>query len=270
MINLKYIIYIILGLIQGITEPLPVSSSGHLSLFMNIFNIGKIDTSFLIISNFASFLAILFIFRKDIIKLIKDFLFYILKKDNKIYKPSFKYVMCIIIATIPISISGLLFKSKLENLTNPKILAISFMLTAVFLFVVKNIKGVKKDNDITYKDALFIGFIEMFTIIPGLSRSGTVLVACLLRNLKKETALKFTFMLYFPVSIASFILEVFLLFNNGISRFLIFPYLIGFLVTTITTYYSYLWLSKIVKDGKLIKFSIYTLLLAIFIFIYFR
>ena len=144
------------------------------------------------------------------------------------------------------------------------------MLTAVFLFVVKNIKGVKKDNDITYKDALFIGFIEMFTIIPGLSRSGTVLVACLLRNLKKETALKFTFMLYFPVSIASFILEVFLLFNNGISRFLIFPYLIGFLVTTITTYYSYLWLSKIVKDGKLIKFSIYTLLLAIFIFIYFR
>ena len=82
--------YALLGLLQGVTEPIPVSSSGHLRLFLEIFKIKSTDLNFEIIVNFGSLLAILFIFRKDIIKLIKNFFNYLLKKDKK-YLPDFKY-----------------------------------------------------------------------------------------------------------------------------------------------------------------------------------
>ena len=110
----------------------------------------------------------------------------------------------------------------------------------------------------------------MITIMPGISRSGTVLVACLLCKLKRETALKYTFMLYFPVSIGAMILGIkdILLIPN--LNQLITPYVLGMISATIVTYFSFEWLSNIVKKGKLIYFAIYCLFLAAFVFIYFR
>ena len=108
----------------------------------------------------------------------------------------------------------------------------------------------------------------MITIIPGISRSGTVLVACLLCKIKKEDALKYTFMLYFPVSIGTIILKLPDLLT--ISNELLLPYLFGMMSSLIITYLSYKWLSNIVKNNKLWKFSIYCICLAIFIFVYFR
>lgn len=269
---IKYIIYGILGFIQGFTEPLPISSSGHLMLFNYVFNVDFLsDGNFLIISNFASFLAILFIFRKDIKLLIKSFFTYIFqKKKRKNLASNFKYCLLIIIGTIPVGISGLIFKDIVTKDVSPKFLGIAFLITSLSLFIVRNIKGKKNDEDITYKDAILIGLLEAITICPGISRSGTVLVGCLLCGLNKPTALKFTFMLYFPVSVASMGLETFELLKIPSLNELIPVYGVGFLVAGIVTLLSYNWLSKLVKNGKLWKFSIYTLLLAIFIFIYFR
>lgn len=158
------------------------------------------DLNFEIICNFGSFLAILFIFRKDVIKLIKDFFTYVFNKDSRDKtKYGFKYALYIIISTIPVGLSGLFLKDFIEEkLTRVKILGFAFLLTALALFIVRNIKGEKDDKDITLKDAIIIGLFQMITIMPGISRSGTVLVACLLCKLKRETALKYTFMLYFP------------------------------------------------------------------------
>lgn len=269
---IKYIIYGILGFIQGFTEPLPISSSGHLMLFNYVFNVDFLsDGNFLIISNFASFLAILFIFRKDIKLLIKSFFTYTFqKKKRKTLASNFKYCLLIIIGTIPVGISGLIFKDVVTKDVSPKFLGIAFLITSLSLFIVRNIKGKKNDEDITYKDAILIGLLEAITICPGISRSGTVLVGCLLCGLSRPTALKFTFMLYFPVSVASMGLEIFELLKIPNLNELIPVYGIGFLVAGIVTLLSYNWLSKLVKKGKLWKFSIYTLLLAIFIFIYFR
>ena len=132
------------------------------------------------------------------------------------------------------------------------------------------IKGEKGDYDITLKDAIIIGLFQMVTIIPGISRSGTVLVACLLCHLKRDTALKYTFILYFPVSVATMILGVKDLANTAELSTLLIPYLVGMIAAGLVTYVSYKWLSNWVKQGKLWKFSIYCLLLALFIFIYFR
>lgn len=265
--------YIIIAIIQGLTEPLPISSSGHMFLFKKLFNTNMFnDLNFEIICNFGSFLAILFIFRKDVYKLLKDFFTYIFNKEKRSEtKANFKYCLYIIISTIPVGICGLLFKDIIETkLTNIKLLGFAFLFTSLFLFIVRNIKGNKEDHDITIKDALLIGLFQMITILPGISRSGTVLVACLLCKLKRETALKYTFILYFPVSIAAMILGVKDLITSPNVSSLLLPYSLGLIIAMIITYFSYDWLSKTVKKGKLIYFSIYCILLSLFIFIYFR
>ncbi len=269
---MNIITYIILGIIQGITEPIPVSSSGHIFLFKNIFNTNIFNTlNFEIISNFGSFIAIFIIFWKDIKELIVAFFSYIFKKDTrKKYETKFRYALFVILSTIPVGITGFLFKDKLESLYSLKGLAIAFLITALALFIVRNIKGTKDDADIKLKDALLIGLFQAVTIIPGISRSGTVLVACLLCNLKRDTALKYTFMLYFPVSVGTLILGVSDLANTNELASMLVPYLAGMIAAGIVTFFSYKWLSNLVKNGKLWKFSIYCVILALFIFIYFR
>ena len=109
--------------------------------------------------------------------------------------------MLIILGSIPIGIVGLLFKDEIETaLSNIKIVGIAFLVTALFLFLVRNIKGEKKDKDLNWKDALIIGLVQVIAVIPGISRSGSTLIAALFRNLKRESAFKYSFMLYIPVS----------------------------------------------------------------------
>ncbi len=270
---MKILIYIILGILQGFTEPLPISSSGHLFLFKSIFNTDLAsDLNLEIFTNFGSFIAIFIIFFPDIVRLIKSFFSYIFNKDkrNK-FQSDFKYCLLIIIGSIPVAIAGVLFKETLENiLNNIKILGFTFLITALSLLIVKNKEGNKKDQDITYLDAIIIGIFQMIALCPGISRSGFVLVACLLRGLKRDTALKYTFMLYFPVSIASMGMGILDLLKTNVSNTLLISYLMASICAGIVTYFSYKWLSSLVKKGKLWKFSIYCLILAIFIFIYFR
>lgn len=265
--------YILLGILQGFTEPLPISSSGHLVLAKNLFNTNMInDVNFEIIVNFGSFIAIVLIFWQDIIRLIKSFFTYILKKEKRAsLHNDFHYCLLIIIGTIPVGLAGVLLKDKIDELSgNMTILGIAFIITAIMLFIVKNSKGKKEDNDITIKDAITIGLIQMIALMPGISRSGSVLVGCLLCGLSRKSSLKYTFMLYLPVSIASMLLGVKDLMETGISSSLLISYFLGGCAACVVTYYSYKWLSKIVQNGRLWKFSIYCFLLGIFILIYFR
>ena len=252
--------YIILAFIQGITEPLPISSSGHMLLFRSVFNVNMPnDLNFEIICNFGSFFAILLLFKNDILILIKN------------YKKYYKYLLCIVISTIPVCITGFLLKDFVEKIfNNIWFLAISFLITSISLFIVRNKNGIRNDSDITYKDALVIGLFQSITIIPGISRCGTVLVACLLCNMKKNTALKYTFMLYFPVSLASLTLGVSDLIKMSNYSMFLMPYLISMIVAGIITYLSYNWLTNWVKNSKLHYFAIYCLILFIFILYFFR
>ncbi len=270
---MNYLIYLILGIIQGFTEPLPISSSGHIFLFKNIFNTNMFnDLNFEIVANFGSFLAILFIFRKDIIDLISSFFTYLFNKEKRpVNKSKFKYCLYLIVSTIPVGIVGVIFKDLIEEkFSNLYFLGFAFLITALMLFLIRNKKGTKEDYDITLKDAIIIGLFQMITIMPGISRSGTVLVACLLVGMKRSTALKYTFILYFPISVATMLLGVSDLIVAHTLSTLFIPYLIGFTASLIVTYFTYKWLSKLVQNGKLWKFSIYCICLAIFIFIYFR
>ncbi len=263
--------YIILGIIQGITEPLPISSSGHIFIIKNLFKTNIFnDLNFEIFVNFASFLAILFIFRHDIIKLLKGFFKYLFNKDNN-YINEFKYCIMIIIGTIPVGIIGILLKDILEDFlySHTYIIGITFIITAFCLILVKNSNGKKGDFEITLKDAIIIGILQAVALIPGVSRSGIVLVGCLLCKLNREASLKYTFMLYFPVSIATMLLGVKDVIDTGISLNLLGYYIVGMIFALIFTYFTYGYLSKLVKNGKLWKFSIYLIIVGILVFIYF-
>ena len=265
--------YILLGIIQGITEPLPVSSSGHIYIFKNLFKTNTLfnDLNYEIFLNFASFIAIFIIFRKDIYKLVVGFFKYIFSKDRDKYFYEFKYCLMIIIGTIPVGILGLILKDPLEDLLfkNTYLVGLAFIFTGIILMLVKNKNGKKTDKNIVLKDAIIIGLLEAVALVPGISRSGTVLAGCLLCNLNRESSLKYTFMLYFPVSIATMLLGVKDVIETGINTSLMLYYFVGMLFALIVTYYTYKLLSDIVKKGNLWKFSIYLFIIGIIVFIYF-
>lgn len=264
--------YIILGIIQGITEPIPVSSSGHLFIFRKLFNTDILnDLNFEIFLNFASFLAIVIIFWNDLVRLIGGFFKYIFDKDNRDkYKNEFKYCWLIVIGSIPIGITGFLLKDEIESmLNNAWMVGITFFITAIALIIVNNIKGKKEDNDITIKDAVIIGLVQMLALFPGLSRSGMTLVGCLLCKLSRQSSLKYTFMLYLPVSVGTFILGVKDVIDVGISSNMLIYYIISMIFSGVFTLLTYKYFSEMVKKGKLWKFSIYLFIVSILVLIYF-
>lgn len=258
---MKLLMYLILGIIQGFTEPIPVSSSGHLVIFNSILNVDAInDLNFEIFVNFGSFIAIFYYYRKEIFDIIKDFFSYIKYKDKK-YKVNYNYAWLIVIATIPAGIVGLLFKSKIESLTSVKLVGISLLITALMLFLVKDLKGKKEKENMTIIDALVVGLFQVIALFPGISRSGSTLVGGMARNLDRTCAFKFSFMLYLPISIATMILSLkdILSFDKS----LIMPYTLGMVVATIVTYYSVQWFKNILEKGKIKYFVYYCLIVGL-------
>ncbi len=249
--------YLILGIIQGFTEPLPISSSGHLKIFKSIFNNYALnDMNFEIIVNFGSLLAILLLYKNEILKIIKDFFNYTITKEKK-YEVNFKYAWLIVIGTIPAAICGLFIKDFIEKYFSIKLVGIMLVITSILLFSIRDNKGYKDKEDIKISDSIKIGLIQIFALLPGISRSGSTVYASMKCNLKRETALNYSFMLYIPISIASFILGLSDLFNSNNFKYLFIPYIISMISAAIITYYSAKLFINIMKKGKLIYFSIY-------------
>ena len=260
---MKLLMYTILGIIQGFTEPIPVSSSGHLVLFNAIFNVEALkDLNFEIITNFGSLIAIVFFYRKEIINIIKDFFMY-LKTKKEEYKENYRYAWFIVIATIPAGIFGFLFKDVIENITSPKVVGISLLITAAMLFMVNDINGKRSKKNMNIKDAIIVGLFQVIALFPGISRSGSTLVGGMSRKLDRETAFKFSFMLYIPISIASMILGVKDVVGSGNLSTLFLPYTFGMIAACIVTYFSIKWFKKLLEKGKLIYFAYYCIIAGI-------
>jgi len=264
---IKILKYIFLGIVQGFTEPLPISSSGHVFILKELFNLGSSDLNFEIIVNFGSLLAILLIYKDDIIKLIKNFFLYFKTKTEET-ECDFKYCWLILIGSIPVGIVGLLFKNVIEEkLNNTKIIGIAFLITALFLFLVKNIKGRKNEKDMTFLDACIIGITQVIALFPGISRSGSTLIGGLFRDLDRSTALKYSFMLYIPVSLGTTLLGIKDLLEMKNIHDIILPYGLGFIASFIVSYFTLRWFMNVVRKGNLKYFSIYCLILGTLILI---
>lgn len=273
---IKLFEYIILGFLQGVTEPIPVSSSGHLLILKTILerfhSSLNIDYATLAtITNFGSLIAIIIIYWSDIVTLIKSFFTYIFdKKKRKYEKNNFNYCIKIILATIPAGVFGLVatklnLLDKLEE--NVKFIGFTLLITAIFLFIIRNFKGKKEKDEITIKDAIVIGLYQMVSVIPGISRSGATIVGGMFQNLKRSVAFNFSFIMYIPISIATSILGIKDLISLSITSATAILYVIAALVSLVFTYIFTKWFKKMVTDGKLIYFSIYCLVVGLLVII---
>ena len=138
----------------------------------------------------------------------------------------------------------------LEN--NIKFVGITLLITAIFLFAIRNIKGKKENNEISIKDALIIGVFQVFALLPGISRSGATIVGGMTRDLKRETAFDFSFLLYIPISIATGILGIKDLIKANLNTSTFILYIVATIISGIVTYFATKWFKDIVKKGKLI------------------
>lgn len=201
----------ILGLIQGIAEFLPISSSAHLIIFRDLLGIGSsmgadIALSFDIALHFGTLLAIGIYFFKDFIQMIRNGLTKGPKDEEG------KLLWFIIVATIPAAIAGVLFEDVIENMirSNYILIALALIVMGIIIYVFdKYMKQNKNFKKMNYLDALIIGVSQVFALIPGFSRSGTTIAAGRARGLNREDAAKFSFYLSAPVVLGAVILNVF-------------------------------------------------------------
>ncbi len=260
--------YIFLGLIQGITEPIPISSSGHLVLAQHFLGIETKKLTFELLVNAGSLIAVLIIYRNDIIRLTKNGIAYLITRDEKA-KPDFMFIVYLIIATIPAGVIGVLFNDMIsESLKGVRITAITLLITGAALFLIRNLRGRKQDGDLTIKDAIVVGLAQTVALIPGISRSGATIVAAMGMGMKPETALRFSFLMYIPVSLGGTLLSVTDMVNDPDLGTLFIPYLAAFIVSIIASYFALKWFMNIMAKGNLIYFSIYCFVVGILVLIF--
>lgn len=241
----------LLGIIQGLTEFLPVSSSGHLEIGHHLLGIkNQNNLLFAVVVHTATVLSTVVVFRKDLARLITGLFSFT-------WEPSTKYIAKLVVSSLPVIILGLFFKNTIENLFSGNLLLVGSMLmvTALLLFLTTFAK--KGQERISFFHAILIGFSQALAVIPGISRSGaTIATGLLLKNNKEETA-RFAFlMVLIPVLGAMGYDIVNGEFSVSIQTDLI-PLLIGFASAFIAGLIACKWMIRVVKKGKLIYFAIY-------------
>ncbi len=267
---------IILGLIQGLTEFIPISSTGHLTLagkFMNLISEAHPEqwTSFIAIIQLGTLISVLIYFWKDLINILSDFI-----KDNIVNRKSFssqslnsRLGWLIIIGTIPIVVIGLGFKDIIEgNLTkNLYVISASLIVLAIILLVAEKIANFKKEiENVTVSDSIMIGIAQAVALIPGSSRSGTTITAALFLGLKRDVAARFSFLLSVPAIFASGILQLYEALKI-INTDMMFNAIISTIVSAISGYWAIDFLIKFLKKSSTNLFIIYRIVLGAIIII---
>lgn len=245
---------LILGLLQGLTEFLPVSSSGHLEIGTAFFGLQEENLTFSIIVHGATFLSVIVVFRNDILNLITS-LFKFEWNDET------KFILLLIISAVPVGIAGILFKSQIESLFDGNILLVGSMLLITSLLLLLTNFAPNKKKDITIKSAIIIGIAQTFAVLPGISRSGATISTALYLGIDREKATRFSFlMVLIPIFGASFLEILELSSATEPSAIATSSLIIGAVAAFISGLIACSWMLKIVKRGKLVYFSAYTAL----------
>ncbi|WP_304133117.1 undecaprenyl-diphosphate phosphatase [Mesonia mobilis] len=248
---------LILGIIQGLTEFLPVSSSGHLELGKAILGDNSIPEEslmFTVVMHFATALSTIVIFRKDIWEILRGLLQFKWNEENQ-------FSLKIIISMIPAAIVGVLFEEQLEQLFGGSVLLVGFMLiiTALLLWLADKAKNTGKP--VSYSNAFVIGVAQAIALLPGISRSGSTISTSVLLGNDKTKAARFSFLMVVPLilgKIAKDLLDGELT-HTGNSTGLI----VGFIAAFISGLFACTWMISLVRKSKLSYFAIYCLIVGV-------
>lgn len=273
---MSYIEAIILGLVQGLGEFLPISSSGHLALLQNLFGIeGEQILFFAVMLHLGTLVSVFICYWKDICELVVE-LFVTIKdlctgKGLQLQeRPVRKLGVMIIVATIPTAVIGILFNDMFESFYGSFVaIGIGFLFTGIIMFLAERMGSAKKEiGEMGFGTAVLVGVMQGIAICPGVSRSGSTLVGGLATGLKREFAVRFAFLISIPSILGSVVLEVPDALEQGIDAALLGPIAAGMIVAAISGYAAIKGMIKLVSKGKLSYFSYYVWALGAFTVIY--
>ena len=265
---------ILLGAVQGLAEFLPISSSGHLAILQNLFHIEK-DTGMLfdVLLHIGTLTAIFVVFWKDIAKLILEFFGIVADFIRRFREPDLivlssayrRFVLLIIVSTIPTAILGFIGRDFVEYASSTLLIpGIGLIITSILLFVCDRIgdgrKGIKK---ITYLNAFEIGIAQGVATIPGISRSGATISACLMLGIKKETAVKYSFIMSIPAVLGAAVLELKDAAGASVTGGTVIAYITGMVVAAVVGYFAIRVMINVVRRKRYLYFSIYCLVIGL-------
>jgi undecaprenyl-diphosphatase len=239
----------ILGLIQGLTEFLPISSTGHLYLGRHAFGLNEAGLFLDTMLHIGTLIAVLFYYREELLRILRN--------------PFGKLTWLLVIGTIPAVIVGVAFSDFFEEISNTGVtVGWEFLVTGLFLWFSDNIKnGRKKMGDISYTDALVIGTFQAAAILPAISRSGLTIVGALIRKLDRETAAYFSFLLSIPAIAGGIVFQGIGMLEGTGPEISGLSLLIGAISSLVFGYIAVKWMINYLKRGSLKVFAVYVWLL---------
>ncbi|NCC17090.1 MAG: undecaprenyl-diphosphate phosphatase [Clostridia bacterium] len=243
---------IILGFVQGLTEFLPVSSSGHLVLFQNLFGIHEATQAFTILLHVATLIAVFIYYWRDIWALICH--------------PFQRTTLLLITGTIPTVLIALLFNDTFESIFGAgKFIGFNFILTGLILLYADTRKsGKKKIRNLSLFDSLVVGTLQGVAILPAVSRSGMTISASLARGMDRENAARYSFLLSIPAILGGMVLTIKDMITGEVvltEAIGTIPMIIGFITAAVSGYFAIRFMVNIIKNGKLKWFSVYVFIL---------
>ena len=262
---------LLLGVLQGFTEFLPISSSGHLIVAQALLGIKKSGISFEIFVHFGTLMSIFVMFRKDIGAMTVAFLKTIRNPKNIAASyhsdKQFNLFVVILIATLPAGVIGILFKESFEMMfITPNFVGYAFIMTGIILFSTKF--AISRSAELGIGNGLIIGFVQAFAIIPGISRAGSTIGVGMLRGINGEEAARFSFLLAIPAIGGATLLQVFDIFEYGLKDMSLTVAGAGIISSFLTGIFAIRILMGIMKRGKLHYFSWYCIILGVVTILY--
>lgn len=273
---------ILMGIIQGITEFLPVSSSGHLAIFKELFHV-DLQTGILfdVMLHIGTLIAVFIVYFKDIKKLVIESFALIydcilnlkilisnkIHKDNEAYRPLVrnayrKFVLLVIFSTIPTAIIGYAAKDLIEAVSKILIVpGICLIITGILLFIAdKYNEGTKTPKQVSYNNAFIIGICQGIATLPGISRSGTTITACLVSGFDKKFAVKYSFIMSIPAILGAAVLELKDITTMNVTSSELINYFVGTVVAAVVGYVCIKTMLVVVRKKKFKIFAVYCLL----------
>ncbi|MBO8158553.1 undecaprenyl-diphosphatase UppP [Thermosyntropha sp.] len=245
----------ILGMVQGLTEFLPISSSGHLVIFQHLFGLEEAPLTFDVLLHMGTLVAVFIAFWRDIVAILK--------------KPFDKLTFLILVGIIPAGLAGYFLEDYVSMaFESLLVVGLGLIFTGAILKISENYANnnilLKKAEEISYKDALFIGILQAFAILPGISRSGSTIAAGLFAGLDRDFAARFSFLLSIPVILGAGIFQLKDLSFAVVEAADIAPYVVGMLSAALFGYFAIKVVLRLVKRGRLAVFSYYCWIVAVF------
>lgn len=264
---MTYITAVLLGLIQGVAEFLPISSSGHLALLQNFLGLTNVEQEhifFDVLLHFGTLISVCIVYRWDVLDMIYEFfagigdLFSRGGSRASAPPPARRLVLLVIVGTLPLFLI-LPVKDVVEGLySNPLFIGCALIVTGLILFYADRMaRGRKTERNATVVDALLVGLAQAVAVVPGLSRSGTTISAGMLRGMDRTFAVRYSFLLSLPAVLGANILSLIHAIQSGFDTALLPMYLVGMLVATISGCFAIGLVKSLARKGRFGGFAYY-------------